>query len=297
MLGVTTEPDLLSAPLDQPVAFKLAAEQPAAPRTIGESEAETGGEGTATRKPPNVEPLYQIGQLPAATNTPVSIPRTATVNEAVTIMLSKNYSQLPVMQGEREVHGIISWRSIGRALHFGHAPQAVRDCLEDAHEVAHNAPLFDAIPMVIQHEYVLVRNHSKVITGIVTTADLSEQFRDLAEPFLLIGEIEHSLRKILDFCFNAETLSAMRESDDGSRKVTCASDLTFGEYKTVLENPDNWAQLGVPVDRALFIAQLERVRLIRNDVMHFRAARLTADDLCALRECDSLVHFVATALR
>jgi hypothetical protein len=43
----------------------------------------------------------------------------------------------------------------------------------------------------------LVQAPDRTICGIVTAADFSEQFRILAEPFVLIGEIENNIRKLI----------------------------------------------------------------------------------------------------
>ena len=73
-------------------------------------------------------------------------------------MLQYDFSQLPVMQGEREVKGVITWKSIGSKLAFGCKCHAVGDCREDARIVDSNRTLFDAIPTIVEFGYVLVRD-------------------------------------------------------------------------------------------------------------------------------------------
>ncbi|MBO7570311.1 MAG: hypothetical protein J6T11_08205, partial [Bacteroidaceae bacterium] len=47
-------------------------------------------------------------------------------------------------------------------------------------------------------------------------------------------------------------------------------DLTFGEYIRILGEVKNWKRLGLKtVDRSIFVQSLERVREIRNSIMHF----------------------------
>src|SRR5437879_8458063 len=55
--------------------------------------------------------------------------------------------------------------------------------MNDLKELSASASLYDAIPLIIQHECVVIRDGTGAICGIVTPADLSVQFRDLAEPF------------------------------------------------------------------------------------------------------------------
>jgi len=113
---------------------------------------------------------------------------------------------------------------------------------------------------------------------------LNEQFRLLAEPFLLIGEIENGVRRLLHGKFTqAELASAKAPGDDG-RQIETPADLTFGEYIRLVEQEQSWRKLKIEIDRATFVAQLNRVRDIRNDVMHFDPDGLGDEDLTFLRE-------------
>jgi|SRR5437879_2567101 len=136
-------------------------------------------------------------------------------------------------------------------------------------ELSPKASLYDAIPLIIQHECVLIRDETRKICGIVTPADLSMQFQELAEPFLLLGAIENQLRAWMAARFTKDDLQTAKDPEDTDRQVNDATDLTFGEYVRFLENPDNWKKLDSKIDRKTFVEQLIKVRDIRNDVMHF----------------------------
>jgi hypothetical protein len=60
-------------------------------------------------------------------------------------MLQCDYSQLPIMHGEREVKGMISWKSIASRYSIGGECCKVQHCREDAQVVDGNGRLFDAI--------------------------------------------------------------------------------------------------------------------------------------------------------
>ena len=49
------------------------------------------------------------------------------------------------------------------------------------------------------------------------------------------------------------------------------SDLTLGNYCRLLENEENWCRLGLSnlITKRDFMEQLNEVREIRNDIMHF----------------------------
>jgi hypothetical protein len=57
----------------------------------------------------------------------------------------------------------------------------------------------------------------------------------------------------------------------------------MGDYQRVLENPDRWAKLGWPLDRATFIKRLDQLRAVRNNVMHFNPEPVPADAVEKLR--------------
>lgn len=236
------------------------------------------------------DPTQRIGRLPSANTRPVSVNPNATVAEAVTIMLLNDYSQLPVMQGERSIKGVITWQSIGTKLALGRPCSVVQDCLEDAVVLESNVSLFSAIPTIVERAFVLVRDEKGVISGIVTTTDLSLQFRQLAEPFLLLGEIEMHLRQLSDGKFSAIELKSARDPSDTSRDIEGLSDLTFGEHIRLLENPARWAALSLNIDRGTFVKHLNEIRDIRNNVMHFDPDGTAPSELEKLRQFVRLLN-------
>ena len=224
------------------------------------------------------DPSFRIGRLESANTKPLSVNPNTTLNEAVTLMLRHNYSQLPVMTNERDVKGIISWESIGARLALGRNPSYVRECMKPHYEVGLDDSLFRVIKNNIEHSYVLVRGEGRVITGIVTTTDLSLQFQLLSEPFLLLSEIENHIRLLIDGKFTANELESAKDATDNDRTIESVADLTFGEYIRLLENPTFWDKTRLTVDRGIFVRELDKVRRIRNDVMHFDPDGITHDD-------------------
>jgi len=206
------------------------------------------------------------------------------MKEALTIMMEYDYSQLPVMSGERYVRGAITLSSIAKRLALGAKCDSVQDCIETAHVVSDNMPLFDAINDIVDHQYVLVKAPDERITGIVTTSDLSLEFKKLGEPFLLLGEIEQHVRALIERGkFTPEELRECSEEQSSGSPVSQVSDLTFGGYVRLLQNETRWARLNIKLDRPEFVKTLDRIREIRNDVMHFDPDPLAEEDLRLLR--------------
>jgi len=292
--NIQTEPDFESVYLDSPMTFCLRPERPPKQITpnavdISVTESITCVEKVSVaRLDSYTDPTYRISKLAAANNPPLCVAPDAAVQEAITLMLSNDFSQLPVMTGERDVRGMISWTSIGTRLALEKSGTSAQELMDIHQEIRADASLFQAIPIITQHQYVLIRGSDNRITGIVTASDLSLQFQQLAEPFLLLGEIENHIRRILANKFSASELGEAQDPRDTQRAVSQVSDLTFGEYIRLIENPDRWKKLVLPIDRKIFIKQLDRVREIRNDVMHFDPDPMPPDDLDFLRD---LVQF------
>ncbi|MBI1816643.1 MAG: CBS domain-containing protein [Deltaproteobacteria bacterium] len=228
------------------------------------------------------DPTVRLFQLEAANRAPVVVAPDVTLQKAVSQMLAHDFSQLPVMTGTRDVKGLISWKSIGSRLALGRQCVLVKDCMDMARLLPFNTSLFEAIEVVAAEDCVLVQALDKSICGIVTAADLGDQFRLLAEPFLLVGEIERGVRHVLHGKFSAKELEQARAPGD-ERAINGIADLTLGEYVRLVQDDTRWKKLSLAIDRAEFCSSLDRVRELRNDVMHFTPDGLEPSDMEFLR--------------
>ena len=289
---LTTNPDFVIPYIDNPIEFELASSTRSGRQ--GSPNEEAVGVPGGDAKPREeigpspavaVDPTYRIGRLRWANITPTGVSPNHTLREAITIMLANDFSQLPVMVGEREVKGVVSWSSIGSRLALGIQCAEVRECMEPAHVISADTSLFDASTEIVNNQHVLIRDTTNKISGIVTTSDLGSEFRQLTEPFLLLGEVENHVRGIIHRgSFTSEQLRSCCDPCDASRVVNGVFDLNFGDYRRLLEKKELWTQLGLTIYRSIFINNLDKVREIRNDVMHFDPDGITESDLDALRK-------------
>lgn len=231
---------------------------------------------------------HRIGTLEAANKSPVSVNPEDPLEKATTIMRIHDYSRLPVMTGERGLKGVISWQSIGARLSLGQKCEYVRECMDPAREIPASTPLFNAIGGIAEHGYVLVRGEDNLITGIVTSGDISDQFMQLAGPFLLIGEIEGHLRRLAHRKFTVEEMQ--NASPEGQGNIEGLANLTLGGYCRLLQNPEHWERLNLNIDRKEFVKHLDSVRKIRNDIMHFNPDGLSDEDISMLK---AIARFLA----
>jgi hypothetical protein len=192
--------------------------------------------------------------------------------------------EAPVMTTERSVKGVVTWASIGSKLALAGNCHYVRDCYDSPPDIlSAETSLFVAVEHIARRGFVIVRDPAGRVTGIVTASDVAEIFRDLGEPFLLLGEIENYLRNLIDRRLTLEDVKGAVDPGDRERQVASAANLTFGEYIRLLSNPDIWRALTVKVSRPVFLQDLERIRDIRNDVMHFDPDGLAPNELRTLR--------------
>jgi len=253
-----TEPDFEEAWIDASIAFVIkpkAEKIPPSEESFSKSEVDSGkNQETSDLTPVSKKSAaddatnrIKIGMLAAANRPPLCVSPDTTVSEAITLMLQHDYSQLPVTTTVRDVKGIFSWKSLGSRLALGKKCEKVSECVEAVNEIRLDASLFEAIQQIVEYECVLVRDGSRKLTGIVTTADLSLQFAQLGEPFLLLGQIENHVRNLIADKYTIAELATVRDPADSEREIEDVADLTLGEYIRLLENPKRWEKLAVKI--------------------------------------------------
>lgn len=282
--GLVTDPDFDSVHIDAHVkVLRGAHAELPSPELVDSSAAELA------------DPVQRIGRLVDTDRKLVTVRPGTSVLEASTIMMMRDFSQLPVLRTEHDCLGMVSWRSIGTAAALQRGCVVVDDCMEPVETFEFDAPLFHAMQRLRQVDAILVRDSEARVSGIVTTADISVQFHMLGEPFLLLGEIENHLRILIDRSLTPTEIAAGRDPSETTREVTSAADLTFGEYKRMLERAQLWERVGLPIDRGAFIRELEAIRLLRNEVMHFDPDGIADEDLRRLREFADFVRRIVSA--
>ena len=233
----------------------------------------------------------RFADLPSAGAGVASIGRDDSITKAQSLMIQNDYSQLPVVSG-RELLGAISWESISRArMHKSEA--TLRDAIVPAVVVRLDDELLAHVPDIIRKGFVFVQRRDRSLGGIVTTTDLSVAFESLAGPFLLVGDVERRLRRIITASFDLTELQAVQAPDGAGRSIASAENMTVGEYIRLLDSPQRWEKLGWEVDRQVFVRSLQAYRELRNEVMHFSPDPLEETKLALVR---NLLGWLRTAV-
>lgn len=180
-------------------------------------------------------------------------------------MIQHDFSQLVVV-AEGKLEGVISWESIARAS-LQSAVGRVRDCMTIAQTVTQDADLLANIERIVNAGYVIVLDPLDAPSGIVTTADLAQQFDRLARPYLLVGECEHELRRILDARFEKQLLHTATKFKQPDQPG--ASAMTIGDMKHFIARPEIWAKMEINLSHRAFVDWIDVIRQIRNEIAHF----------------------------
>lgn len=292
--GLRCEPDLAEGGFDSVVRVSMAATADADTRGLHADEGRTSDseDRAAADKGANVEdeqlelPTVSllVGDIPSATCGITAVDPSQTLEQAQALMIAKDYSQLAVLAGPRDLKGAVSWRTIARAR-LSKSEISLTDVIDQHPKVVHaDEDLLSQIDTIYGADFVFVRGGDDYICGIITTADLTSRFRDLTSPFFQLGEIEGRLRRCISRVFTLEELrQATRQP-----KPRSVADMTFGQYIHLLKDEARWQRMHWVVDRVMFVDYLDEVRNIRNRVMHF-GVELDEEDK---RQLVSFLHFM-----
>ncbi|PRP89890.1 CBS domain protein [Enhygromyxa salina] len=316
-----TDPDFRSVHLDQPVdlvgrgstsedASGLDDPGDASSESVGREESgataqqadtqtapnDSAGEPTKAKssQAPTANNTFHIGTLDEARRDVVHVKPQSSLRVALSQMIAKQVSHLPIMRNPRSVTGMLRWKDVGRYLLLN-GNVSLDDPVERAQapaiEVRYSRPFLNVIPEIIKHGYVLVRGPKNVITGIVTKKDLGRQLLDLASPFVLLGEIERGLRALIENGdFTVQELRDIALDPKSPREIENIASLTLGEYQRLLSHPDAWDRIDLNIDKSTFVAQLSGVRNVRNGVMHFHPDGANDDDRKQLSRFLELIY-------
>lgn len=183
------------------------------------------------------------------------------VESALTKMLQNDFSQLPVTAKEDPdtILGAFSWESFAHATLSGRNPKIVKDALYNPRVVELRTDLFQSTKDIAQYGVVYVTHYGR-LSGLVTSADLTEQFEQLAIPFLAIGRAEQELKRV------AKLLIGENQISRNGNEIPVES-MMLGQLQNYYTN--NWDKLKWNIDKELFLSWFETVRELRNKIAHY----------------------------
>ncbi len=227
---------------------------------------------------------YTLAQLFEGRRNVFTVTDTASVGDAMQIMLANRVSQLPVVSETGVLRGVISQQSIlslyfhaGGGVDLLHLP--VRHFQEPASTVDIQEDLLEAV------DHLRTRGVSAVIgmdagkpVGILTGKDMTRFFHSLFEGLLMVEQIEVSLRECVDHAYpdadirRSALMAAFGPDKQNQNRPARGEDyVTFSDLLILISDPDNWPVFEPSLGpKTLFDPLLERVRNVRNQLSHFR---------------------------
>lgn len=232
---------------------------------------------------------------------PVTVRKGTTINEALTIMLENDFDQLPVTSEDgSEIVGAVTFKSIGR---LGEAVPdqdleelSVMGTLVSPTYVGREHNMFELFETFAVEEFVLVGDRNDM-EGIITRYDVFYFLKEQFAPFIMIGEIERSLRRLFETTIpnlegSIEEAFKPRAEDDPSYSVPESIDhFNFEEYKRFMVVNQDYLPDSLQRELDFALNLLEGVRKNRNALFHFRAE---IDDID--REIIEVAHSYFTSL-
>lgn len=229
---------------------------------------ELGRAGTAEASGGSAEIGIKVALLPSANCEVVAVSPQDRLEKAISLMQLYDYSQLAVVSGAHTLKGAVTWQSIAACKIKSQSPELSDAMQLRPVEVDYDEDLIAVIPRIVGPGFAFVRGPDNSISGIVTMADIGIRFAQIAEPFLVLEELERRLRAVIDRCFSLGEIQAAANPND-QRSIEGADDLTIGDIARLIGQPANFAKLPWVIDRQIFVKALGEVRSIRNDLVHF----------------------------
>lgn len=282
--GLTTRPPFTEGSVEDEIELVAVSAEPGPGMHVVYDTAVDDTEDVSGGAPATL----RIGSLPPPKI--LSVLPTVSLVYAKTLMLNRQFSQLAVIDEDGTFLGAVSWESIGKA-HIASERPSLADTIAPAIVVDHDALLLEQIDVIYSKGYVFVRSSDRSrVGGIVTAADLTRQFGNVARPFVLIEEAENRLRRRAGEVYTTNELRANLPPHRRNR-VHHAKDLTLGNYVYLMRSEENWAKLDWNVDREFFIDRLDEVVKVRNELMHFTPDPLSSEHYAAV---DGLLELLRT---
>lgn len=220
------------------------------------------------------------------------------VCEALQIMREHQYSQLPVMLGRRVI-GVVSFRSIAtRAIALGHesvdlGSLPVEEFVEDL-EYTHIFEDFAKVFPTLDRDDAILVGRPDRLQGIVTAMDVVHHLHKTARAFVLLAEIEQTLRRLIRASVDRNDLLTCVQTAlthyKPSKRPSELEEMYFYDLIQIIVSEKTWPSFQAAFGgigewhRHRTKSILTEVKRLRNDVFHFKR-ELDEDDHDKLEEC------------
>lgn len=217
---------------------------------------------------------------------PITVHLDDSIQDALEIMLQNDFDQLPV-ESDHGVEGVVTYKSICRFVKSIGEPRVENTTVKIALNrnpifVDHDQDIFELFATFAEDDFVLIGDRND-LGGIITRYDVFHFLEDQVDPVLKIGAIEESLRQVfrtscgdLDQRIN-ETFADRAKYDEAFNLPDNLQEFSFDDYRMFMMRNLDQMPTRISNDREVVEDLLEKVRDIRNALLHFRAGAHEVD--------------------
>ncbi|HSB00826.1 MAG TPA: CBS domain-containing protein [Anaerolineales bacterium] len=204
---------------------------------------------------------------------------------ALDLMIEHDFSQLPVVDENRTLLGMVTYESILRAARSFNAKLSelfVRDAMVNAPFHYREDDLFDLLDELKVTNAVVIVEPGGCVIGVVTNYDASEFLRSRTEDLMHVEDIEFIIKELIKRTYidekgelNLDKLQAAigkPRTQPEVKKPKAFEDLNLGDYINLLMTRDIWKFCApiLSVQKESLYELLVKIRQTRNDLAHFR---------------------------
>ena len=147
---------------------------------------------------------FTVNQLISEHQKLITVPRDTSVKAALELMIEHDFNQLPVVDADKKLLGMVTGDSILRAMkNFG----TTVDGLQVAHAIVAvdkhflDDDLFELLDDLRDEYAVVIVDGDDKAVGVVTSYDTTEYFRRRAQDMMYVEDIESALKEYISSAF------------------------------------------------------------------------------------------------
>jgi len=233
---------------------------------------------------------YSVEHLLENQGNVVVIQKTDAISAALDLMIEHDFSQLPVVDANGTLLGMVTYESIMRAMRSFNTKAdnlLVRDAMVNAPSHYREDDLFDLLDELKVANAVVIIEPEGGVLGVVTSYDASGFLRNRTEDLMHIEDIEFIIKELIKKAdsYEKEGLSpdrlqtavvkpsAQNSKQSDSKKPKAFEELNLGDYINLLMSRDIWNFCApiLNIDKEALHELLVKIRQTRNDLVHFRS--------------------------
>jgi CBS domain-containing protein len=226
--------------------------------------------------------LFPIRQLMEGKPELQKISRRIKLSDALAIMVENDFSQLPIIDDNGRLTGIITEQSIINTYMIVRDRVSLLDmtvdhCQTSPVTISLDADIFEALDL-LQKVYAVIAIENQKPVGILTDYDTTNFFRNYSEDLINIQDVEETLRQYIEGVLKTGPimLAALMRAFGHDKKDTTLparkyDEFTFGDHIQLIVADGNWEKFQDYFEsKQIFLSLMDKVREARNQLAHFR---------------------------